>query len=77
MGPGRVLVRTRRPLVSAGTKRMLLKFGRAGRLGKVRLEPERVAQVPDKIKTEGLLPTLQASSPLWINSWRLVIVMPG
>ena len=58
-GP-RLLVETRATVVSAGTERMLVEFGRASLLGKVRSQPEKVAQVVDKIRTEGLGPTLEA-----------------
>jgi len=59
-GPGRVLIRTRASLISAGTERMLVEFGRASLLAKARSQPEKVKQVLDKIKTDGLLPTLEA-----------------
>jgi predicted dehydrogenase/threonine dehydrogenase-like Zn-dependent dehydrogenase len=57
---GQVLIRTGRTLVSAGTERMLLEFGRAGWIDKARQQPERVRMVLDKIKTDGLMPTLEA-----------------
>src|SRR5262245_13599345 len=59
-GPGQVLVRTHVSLVSSGTERMLVEFGKASLLAKARLQPEKVAQVLDKIKTDGLIPTLTA-----------------
>lgn len=58
--PGCVLVRTRATLVSQGTERMLVEFGRATLLQKARSQPERVRQVLQKIKTDGLVPTLEA-----------------
>ena len=57
---GQVLVRSTRTLVSAGTERMLVDFGKAGLVGKARQQPERVRQVFDKVKTDGLQPTLEA-----------------
>ncbi|NID12795.1 bi-domain-containing oxidoreductase [Fibrivirga algicola] len=57
---GYVLIRTRRTLVSVGTERMLVDFGKASLLGKVRQQPERVKQVIEKIQSDGLLPTLEA-----------------
>jgi predicted dehydrogenase/threonine dehydrogenase-like Zn-dependent dehydrogenase len=39
---------------------MLVEFGRAGMLQKARQQPEKVRMVMDKIKTDGLLPTLDA-----------------
>lgn len=59
-GEGELLVATRRSAVSPGTERMLLEFGRAGWIQKARSQPERVRQVLDKIRTDGLLPTLEA-----------------
>jgi predicted dehydrogenase/threonine dehydrogenase-like Zn-dependent dehydrogenase len=58
--PGHVLVRTGVSLVSAGTERMLLEFGKANLLGKARQQPERVKEAWDKVKTDGLIPTLEA-----------------
>ncbi|MER9052098.1 bi-domain-containing oxidoreductase [Mesorhizobium sp. M0923] len=60
VGPGQVLIRSSRTLVSAGTERMLVEFGKAGLIGKARQQPERVKQVLDKIRTDGLAPTLEA-----------------
>ena len=60
LGPGQVLIQSRRSLVSPGTERMLVSFGRGGLLSKARQQPERVRQVLDKIKTDGLRPTINA-----------------
>lgn len=57
---GHLLIRTTRTLVSAGTERMLVSFGQASLLGKARAQPEKVRQVLDKIRTDGLAPTLEA-----------------
>ncbi len=57
---GQVLIKTHRTLVSLGTERMLVEFGRANWLDKARQQPEKVKQVLDKIKTDGLQPTLEA-----------------
>lgn len=59
-GRGQVLIRTSRSLVSAGTERMLVDFGKAGLIGKARQQPERLKQVLTKIGTDGLAPTLEA-----------------
>ena len=53
VGRGLVLVRTRRSLVSAGTERMLVDFGRAGWLEKARQQPDKVRMVFDKIRSDG------------------------
>jgi hypothetical protein len=58
--PGQVLIGTRASLLSAGTKRRLVECGHANLLEKARSQPERVRQVLDKVRTDGLLPTLEA-----------------
>lgn len=57
---GAVLIKTTRTLVSLGTERMLVEFGKANFLAKARQQPDKVRQVLDKIKTDGLKPTLEA-----------------
>ena len=51
---GSVLIRTTRSLVSLGTERMLVDFGKA------RQQPDKVKMVLDKVKTDGLKPTMEA-----------------
>ena len=60
VGRGQVLIQTTRSLISAGTERMLVEFSKGNLLQKAASQPERVKQVLDKIKTDGLLPTLEA-----------------
>jgi predicted dehydrogenase/threonine dehydrogenase-like Zn-dependent dehydrogenase len=55
-----LVVETRATLVSAGTERMLLEFSRASLIEKARQQPDRVRQVLDKVRTDGLAPTLEA-----------------
>ncbi len=57
---GKVLIKTTRSLVSLGTERMLVEFGKSNLLQKARQQPDKVKQVLDKIKTDGLLPTMEA-----------------
>ncbi|AWL10324.1 putative oxidoreductase YrbE [Aquirufa nivalisilvae] len=57
---GAVLIKTRRSLVSLGTEKMLVEFGKGNLISKARQQPDKVKQVLDKIKTEGLMPTLEA-----------------
>ena len=54
------MIQTRVSLISAGTERMLVEFGKASLLAKARAQPDKVKQVLDKIKTDGLMPTLDA-----------------
>ena len=58
--PGHVLIRSTRTLVSAGTERMLVEFGKAGWIEKARQQPEKLNLVVDKIKTDGVLPTVES-----------------
>ncbi|MFN3682008.1 MAG: alcohol dehydrogenase catalytic domain-containing protein, partial [Nitrospira sp.] len=58
--PGHLLIRTVCSVVSQGTERMLVEFGKANLLDKARQQPDKVRMVLDKIKTDGLLPTLDA-----------------
>ena len=57
--PGRLLIRTTASLVSSGTERMLLDFAKAGFLQKARKQPDKVKMVLDKIRTDGLVPTIE------------------
>src|SRR5688500_10436937 len=55
-----LVVESRASVVSAGTERMLVDFGRAGWLEKARRQPDKVRQVLDKMRTDGVAPTLDA-----------------
>jgi hypothetical protein len=56
---GQLLIQTTRSLVSLGTERMLVEFGKANLFQKARQQPDKVRQVIDKVKTDGLFPTLE------------------
>ncbi|MDC1320358.1 bi-domain-containing oxidoreductase [Flavobacteriaceae bacterium] len=56
---GQLLIRTTRSLVSLGTEKMLVEFGKASLFQKARQQPDKVKMVLDKIRTEGLVPTLE------------------
>lgn len=55
-----VITSTLYSLVSVGTERMLVDFGKASYLEKARQQPEKVKQVFEKVKTDGLLSTLDS-----------------
>src|SRR2546421_6234035 len=57
---GHLLIRTRRTLISAGTERMLVDFGKASLVEKAWQQPDKVRMVLDKIGTDGLMPTIEA-----------------
>ena len=56
----KVVIRTQASLISAGTERMLVEFGRGNLLDKARAQPEKVKDVLSKIRTDGLLSTFDA-----------------
>ena len=57
---GRLLIETRLSLISAGTERVLVDFGKGNLLHKVKTQPDKVRVVADKMRTDGLLTTLDA-----------------
>lgn len=57
---GQLLVGTTTTLVSAGTERMLVEFGKANWLDKARQQPDKVKMVLEKVRTDGLAVTLEA-----------------
>lgn len=57
---GQILIHTTQTLVSAGTERMLVDFGKANVIDKARQQPDKVKLVLDKVKTDGLVPTVEA-----------------
>ncbi len=59
-GPNDVLIQTHLSLISPGTERMILNFGKGSYFEKAKQQPEKVKQVIEKVKTDGILPTLNA-----------------
>ncbi|MDA7801167.1 bi-domain-containing oxidoreductase [Candidatus Pelagibacter sp.] len=55
-----LLIKTSKTLISTGTERMLIEFGRAGLIKKASQQPEKVKIVLDKVFTDGLKPTIEA-----------------
>ena len=55
-----VVIETYKSMISVGTEKMLLEFGKASLLNKAKQQPDKVKQVLTKIKTEGLLTTFEA-----------------
>ncbi len=75
-----ILIKTERSLISLGTERMLLEFGKSSYIQKAKQQPEKVKMVLDKIKTDGLVPTLETvfsklgePMPLGYNSAGIVL----
>ena len=57
---GEIRIRSRCSLISAGTERMLVNFGKANLIDKARQQPDKVRQVLQKAKTDGVQATLKA-----------------
>lgn len=57
---GNVLISSKNSLVSSGTEKMLLDFGKASYIEKVRQQPDKVKMVVDKVFTDGFKPTIEA-----------------
>ncbi len=57
---GHALIRSSISLVSAGTERMLINFGKANWVQKARSQPDKVKMVLDKVKTDGISSTFDA-----------------
>ena len=83
--PGGLLIETSATLLSAGTERMLLDFGKSNLLQKAMSQPQRVKDVLAKMKTDGVLETVEAVRakldqpvPLgYCNAGRVIEVGPG
>jgi predicted dehydrogenase/threonine dehydrogenase-like Zn-dependent dehydrogenase len=55
---GQLLITTATTLISVGTERMLIDFGKASWVSKARSQPDKVKMVLGKIKTDGLIATV-------------------
>ena len=60
VGTGKLLIRSSRTLISAGTERTAVDFGRANLVNKARQQPDKVREVLDKVRSDGLLATAEA-----------------
>jgi predicted dehydrogenase/threonine dehydrogenase-like Zn-dependent dehydrogenase len=83
--PGHILIQTTRSLVSLGTERMLVEFGKSNLFQKAMQQPDKVKEVLNKVKTDGIKPTINAvfnklGQPLplgYCNVGRVVAVGKG
>lgn len=55
-----LIIQNRCSLISVGTEKMLMNFGKANLLEKARQQPDKVKMVLNKVKTDGLVQTLDA-----------------
>ena len=60
LSAGHLLIKSKISLVSAGTERMLVDFGKANILQKARQQPDKVKLVVQKMATNGVKPTLDS-----------------
>jgi predicted dehydrogenase/threonine dehydrogenase-like Zn-dependent dehydrogenase len=60
VAPGGILVRTRASLISAGTEKTAVDFGRKSMLEKARSRPDLVKQVLGRMASDGIQPTLES-----------------
>lgn len=56
----RLTIESTRSLISLGTEKMLVDFGRSGWIAKAKAQPDKVKQVLQKVRTDGLRPTIDA-----------------
>jgi len=56
----RLVIQSRASVISAGTERMLVEFGRGSLIDKARAQPDKVRDVLAKVRTDGLLSTFEA-----------------
>ena len=59
-GSGSILIKTSRSLVSLGTEKMLVDFGKGSFIQKARQQPDKVKEVLGKLNTDGIGPTINA-----------------
>ena len=57
---GHLLIKSYVSLLSSGTERMLLDFGKSNIIDKIKSQPEKAQEVIEKINTDGLIPTFKA-----------------
>lgn len=82
---GGLLIATRATLLSAGTERTAVEFGKANLVQKALKQPQRVKEVLAKARTDGMLETLEAvwaklDQPIplgYCNAGRVLEVGPG
>ena len=79
---GHINIQTTKSLVSVGTERMLVDFGKAGWIAKARSQPDKVKMVLEKVKTDGLSATYDAvksklDQPLPLGYCNVGVVIEG
>ena len=57
---GEVLIKTKFSLISKGTEKMLVEFGKSSAISKAKQQPDKLKDVLNKLKTDGVKPTIEA-----------------
>jgi predicted dehydrogenase/threonine dehydrogenase-like Zn-dependent dehydrogenase len=57
---GELLIKTKYSLISKGTEKMLVEFGKSSSINKAKQQPDKLKAVLDKLKTDGIIPTIEA-----------------
>ena len=57
---GQLLIQSKYSLISKGTEKMLVEFGKSNPISKAKQQPEKIVDVKNKIKADGLKPTIEA-----------------
>jgi predicted dehydrogenase/threonine dehydrogenase-like Zn-dependent dehydrogenase len=57
--PGHILIKSHVSLISTGTERMLVEFGKTTLLGRIKQQPDKVIKVLDRLRTDGLFSTIE------------------
>lgn len=60
IGKNQVLIQSKYSVISAGTERMLIEFGKSNWLSRATKHPEKVEQVLTKMRTDGLVSTIES-----------------
>ena len=59
-GHNEVLIKVSRSVISLGTEKSIVQFGKSSYLQKAKQQPDKVKMVQNKVKTDGLIPTVNA-----------------
>ncbi len=60
LSTGHLLIQTYSSLLSSGTERMLVDFGKSGFIDKAKKQPHKVKQLMDKVRTDGPKPAIES-----------------
>ena len=57
---GHILIKSHKSLISTGTEKMLVDFGKSGLINKARSQPDKVKEALEKIQADGIVATMDA-----------------